>query len=91
MTFFYKSLDSRGVPTICTRISAISNRFHASQEEIRTSVVSFLEYIAQCPEKVLQRLGVEQLLKYIPKYKMDLYIIYKIYLLFFLKFPLIPD
>ncbi|EOQ10481.1 hypothetical protein IKC_05719, partial [Bacillus cereus VD184] len=25
---------------------------------------SFLEYIAQCPEKVLQRLGVEQLLKY---------------------------
>ncbi|EJP81956.1 hypothetical protein IKC_06473, partial [Bacillus cereus VD184] len=26
--------------------------------------VSFLEYIAQCPEKVLQRLGVEQLLKY---------------------------
>ncbi|EOQ10131.1 hypothetical protein IKC_05757 [Bacillus cereus VD184] len=34
--------------------SVISNRFHASQEEIRASVVSFLEYIAQCPEKVLQ-------------------------------------
>ncbi|MGH0945616.1 transposase [Bacillus mycoides] len=44
--------------------SIISNRSHASQEEIRASVVSFLEYIAQCPEKVLQRLGVEQLLKY---------------------------
>ncbi|EEM44710.1 hypothetical protein bthur0005_54790 [Bacillus thuringiensis serovar pakistani str. T13001] len=43
----------------------ISNHFHASQEEIRTCVVvSFLEYIAQCPEKILQRLGVEQLLKY---------------------------
>ncbi|HDR8072576.1 TPA: transposase [Bacillus cereus] len=44
--------------------SVISNRFHASQEEIRASVVSFLEYIAHCPEKVLQRSGVEQLLKY---------------------------
>jgi transposase len=44
--------------------SVISNRFHSSKEEIRASVVSFLEYIAQCPEKVLQRLGVEQLLKY---------------------------
>ncbi|OUB14129.1 IS630 family transposase [Bacillus thuringiensis serovar yunnanensis] len=44
--------------------SVISNRFHASQEEIRTSVLSFLEYIAQWPEKVLKRLGVEQLLKY---------------------------
>ncbi|QPW51773.1 integrase (plasmid) [Bacillus thuringiensis] len=44
--------------------SIISNRFYASQKEIRASVVSFLEYIAQFPEKVLQRLGVEQLLKY---------------------------
>ncbi len=44
--------------------SVISNRFHASQEEIRASVISFLEYIAQYREKVLQRLGVEQLLKY---------------------------
>ncbi|WP_346426520.1 transposase [Bacillus thuringiensis] len=44
--------------------SVVSNRFHASQEEIRASVVSFLEYIAQCPERVLQGLGAEQLLKY---------------------------
>lgn len=44
--------------------SVISNRFHASQEEIRASVLSFLGYIAQWPEKVLKRLGVEQLLKY---------------------------
>ncbi|PEN79864.1 integrase [Bacillus cereus] len=44
--------------------NVISNCFHVSQEEIHTSVVSFLEYIVQCPEKVLQRLGVEQLLKY---------------------------
>ncbi|PGH77382.1 integrase [Bacillus thuringiensis] len=44
--------------------SVISNRFHASQKEIKTSVISFLEYLSQFPEKVLQRLGTEQLLKY---------------------------
>ncbi|WP_257155463.1 integrase [Bacillus cereus] len=41
----------------------ISNRFHASQEEVRTSVVSFLESIAQCPDEFLQKVDVEQLLK----------------------------
>ncbi|MED0988093.1 transposase [Bacillus paramycoides] len=44
--------------------SVISNRFHASQKEIKTSVLSFLEYLSQFPEKVLQRLGTEQLLKH---------------------------
>ncbi|WP_103574449.1 hypothetical protein, partial [Bacillus thuringiensis] len=44
--------------------TVISNRFHASQKEIKTSVLSFLEHLFQFPEKVLQRLGTEQLLKY---------------------------
>ncbi|QTR84994.1 transposase [Bacillus cytotoxicus] len=44
--------------------SVISNCFHALQKEIKTSVLSFLEHFSQCPEKVLQRLGTEQLLKY---------------------------
>ncbi|MGE6964245.1 hypothetical protein ACQKIW_31390 [Bacillus thuringiensis] len=33
--------------------SVISNRFHASPEEIRASVVSFLVYIAHCLEKMI--------------------------------------
>ena len=44
--------------------SVISNHFHASQKEIKTSVLSFLEHLSQFPEKVLQRLGTEQLLKH---------------------------
>jgi transposase len=43
--------------------SVIANRFHASQAEIRTSVLSFLEHLSLFPEKVLQRLGVVQMLK----------------------------
>lgn len=30
-------------------------RFYATREEIRESVITFLEYIAEIPEKVLQR------------------------------------
>ncbi|WP_257144139.1 transposase [Bacillus wiedmannii] len=44
--------------------SVISNRFHASQKEMTTSVLSFLEHLFQFPEKVFQRLETEQLLKY---------------------------
>lgn len=43
--------------------SVIANRFHASQAEIRTSVLSFLEHLSLFPKKVLQRLGVVQMLK----------------------------
>lgn len=35
--------------------SVISNHFQACREEIRTAVISFLIYIARCPEKVLWR------------------------------------
>ncbi|OLR25462.1 transposase [Bacillus cereus] len=42
----------------------ISNHFHASQKEIRAAIVSLLEYIAKWSEKILQRLGEEQLLKH---------------------------
>ncbi|WP_128857186.1 integrase [Bacillus sp. CDB3] len=44
--------------------SVIASRFHPSQKETKTSVLSFLEHLSQFPEKVLQRLGTEQLLKY---------------------------
>ncbi|PEZ26811.1 integrase [Bacillus thuringiensis] len=44
--------------------NVISNRFHASQKEIKTSVLSFLAHLSQFPEKVIQRLGTEQLLKH---------------------------
>ncbi|MGE6964367.1 IS630 family transposase, partial [Bacillus thuringiensis] len=44
--------------------NVISNRFHASQKEIKTSVLSFLTHLAQFPAKVIQRLGTEQLLKH---------------------------
>jgi hypothetical protein len=37
--------------------SVIVNRFHATQEEIRESIISFLEYIADMPENVLQRVA----------------------------------
>lgn len=43
--------------------SVIVNRFHATQAEIRTSVLSFLEHLSQFPEKVLQRLGAVHMLK----------------------------
>ncbi len=39
------------------------NRFNASQKEIKTSVLSFLEDPSKFTEKVLQRLGTEQVLK----------------------------
>ncbi|MGE7331652.1 hypothetical protein ACQKJ7_29650, partial [Bacillus thuringiensis] len=44
--------------------NVISNRFHASQKEIKISVLSFLTHLAQFPAKVIQRLGTEQLLKH---------------------------
>lgn len=37
--------------------SVIVNRFHATRKEIRQSVLSFMEYLDSCPEKVLQRIG----------------------------------
>ncbi|MBZ5748889.1 transposase [Metabacillus rhizolycopersici] len=37
--------------------SVIVNRFHATRQEIRKSVFSFMEYLDTCPEKVLQRIG----------------------------------
>ncbi|GMO01749.1 hypothetical protein PthstB1num2_37920 [Parageobacillus thermoglucosidasius] len=37
--------------------SVIANRFHANRKELRESIVSFLDYLAQFPEKVLQRIG----------------------------------
>jgi hypothetical protein len=43
--------------------SLIVNRFHATQEEIRESLISFLEYIADMPEKVLQRIAQVQMSK----------------------------
>jgi transposase len=43
--------------------SVIANRFHVSQKEIRTSILSFLEHLASFPEKALQRMGVVQMLK----------------------------
>ena len=43
--------------------SVITNRFHATQEDIRASVRSFVDYLDTCPEKVLQRIGSLALLK----------------------------
>jgi transposase len=37
--------------------SVIANRFHPNRKELRESVVSFLEYLSEFPEKVLQRIG----------------------------------
>lgn len=37
--------------------SVIINRFHATREDIRKSVLSFIEYLDTCPETVLQRIG----------------------------------
>jgi transposase len=37
--------------------SVIANRFHPTRKELRESVVSFLEHLAQFREKVLQRIG----------------------------------
>ncbi|QSB48062.1 transposase [Parageobacillus toebii] len=37
--------------------SVIANRFHANRKELRESIVSFLEHLAQFPEKVLPRIG----------------------------------
>ncbi|MGX1982303.1 transposase [Thermolongibacillus altinsuensis] len=48
---------------LCERIwkwmkeSVIVNHFHATREEIRESIISFLEYIADMPENVLQRVA----------------------------------
>ncbi|KAA9019008.1 transposase [Niallia endozanthoxylica] len=36
--------------------SVIVNRFHAKRKEIRKSMLSFMEYLDTCPEKVLQLL-----------------------------------
>ncbi|TKH19800.1 hypothetical protein FC697_19905 [Bacillus wiedmannii] len=44
--------------------SVIFNRFHASQKEIKSSVLSVLGHLSQFPDKALQRLGAEQVLKY---------------------------
>ncbi|MFX3625121.1 MAG: IS630 family transposase [Ectobacillus sp.] len=41
----------------------IANRYHATQADIRASVLSFLEHLASFPEKVLQRMGRAQMLK----------------------------
>jgi hypothetical protein len=37
--------------------SLIANGFHVSQQEIGTSILSFLEHLAFFPEKELQRIG----------------------------------
>ncbi|ALF08929.1 integrase [Parageobacillus thermoglucosidasius] len=37
--------------------SVIANRFHANRKELWESIVSFLQHLAQFPEKVLQRIG----------------------------------
>jgi transposase len=37
--------------------SVIANRFHVNRKELRESIVSFLEHLAQFSEKVLQRIG----------------------------------
>jgi len=41
----------------CLEESVISNRFHPTRKELRESIVSFLEYLSQFLEKVLQRIG----------------------------------
>ena len=37
--------------------SVIANRFHATREDIRKSVLSFLEYLHEFPEKVIRLIG----------------------------------
>jgi hypothetical protein len=37
--------------------SVIANRFHPTRKELRESIVSFLEYLSEFPERVLQRIG----------------------------------
>lgn len=37
--------------------SVIANRFHATREEIRESILSFLQYIRECPENILRLIG----------------------------------
>ena len=37
--------------------SVIANRFHATREDIRKSVLSFLEYLYEVPENVLRLIG----------------------------------
>lgn len=37
--------------------SVIANRFHATRDDIRTSVLSFLDHLQAYPEKVLRLLG----------------------------------
>ena len=37
--------------------SVIVNRFHATREDIRKSVLFFFEYLDACPKKGLQRIG----------------------------------
>ncbi|WP_246364300.1 transposase [Anoxybacteroides tepidamans] len=37
--------------------SVIANRFHANRKELQESTISFLDYLAPFPEKVLQRIG----------------------------------
>ena len=37
--------------------SVIANRFHATREDIRESILSFLEYLYEYPENVLRLIG----------------------------------
>jgi transposase len=37
--------------------SVIANWFHPTRKELRESIVSFLEYLSEFPERVLQRIG----------------------------------
>lgn len=37
--------------------SVIANRFHATREDIRESIISFLIHLAEYPEKVLSLIG----------------------------------
>jgi hypothetical protein len=37
--------------------SVIDNQFHLTRKELRESIVSFLEYLSEFPEKVLQRIA----------------------------------
>lgn len=37
--------------------SVIANRFHATREDIRKSVLSFLEHLHEYPEKVIRLIG----------------------------------
>lgn len=37
--------------------SVIANRFHSSREEIRESILSFLEYVQEYPKTILRLIG----------------------------------